>query len=190
MGRKPIMANQRSIPVSFSVKPALYDRIENMAYDQRFTRSKFLQEAVLRYINFIQNKETTQNIADMPLQQKVIIGINALQSMNADGEELTPAVYEMMKKQIEIYDLKTVVRRVDEKEIPPKVATSAVRNPADITFIKVRGRKEYQIFNHGNLIGFIGYDLTQKSWVTSIGNDWNSHRTLKHAKATVVEEWE
>jgi hypothetical protein len=192
MGRKSISPTQRSIPVSFSVKPVLADRIEQMAYDQRFTRSRFLSEAVLRYINFIEmgGLEGSENVSDMTLGRRVLIGANALQEANRENEPLPENIIEFLKNQLSIYETKGLIREIDAKEGKrSSFAELDALIDADITFKKIPKRREYNIFNHGTQIGTIEYSPDFKAWITSIGNDRDSHRTLKHAKLTVMEAW-
>lgn len=189
MGRKPISPKQRSIPVSFSVKPVLADRIEEMAYDQRFTRSRFLSEAVLRYINFIEmgGLESSERVEDMTLGRRVLIGANALQEANRENEPIPDSIIELLKKQIEIYDTKNLIRDIDEKEFK-----SISVSPVDIVFEKVPNQSEYQIFNHGSPIGTIFKGSLSKQWFLRESGDSHPREfpTLKAAKATVLEEWE
>ena len=118
MGRKAISPKQRSILVSLSVTPVLADRIEEMAYDQRFTRSRFLSEAVLRYINFIEmgGLESSEKVEDMTLGRRVLIGANALQEANRDNEPIPDNIRILLKKQLTIYDQKALTRKIDKRE--------------------------------------------------------------------------
>ena len=190
MGRKSISPKTRSIPVSFSVKPQLADRIENLAYDQRFTRSKFLQEAVLRYINFIEMKDSPM-LHDMSAEQRVVIGANALQEAIRDGDEIRPSIIAHLKKQLEVFEMKNFIKEIDYNVAEAKKIFSDSIN-SDIVFEKVPNQSEYQIFNNGTNVGTIykDLDLVGKIWVVKQGNDINTHRTLKEAKAAVLEEWE
>jgi len=187
MGRKPLSPKQRSIPVSFSVKPVLADRIEEMAYDQRFTRSRFLSEAVLRYINFIEmgGLEASERIEDMTLGRRVLIGANALQEANRINEPIPDNILELLKNQLDIYDTKNLVRDIDMKEFAHVPATSS---EADITFDKIHGHSEYQIFNHGTNVGII-YKNNSKWIVDDRDGKLTRYKTLKAAKAAVLEGW-
>ena len=198
MGRKPITPNQRSIPVSFSVKPVLADRIEQMAYDQRFTRSRFLSEAVLRYINFIEmgGLEGSENVTDMTLGRRVLIGANALQEANRENEPLPENIIDFLKEQLSIYETKELIREIDAKELPSIPSDGALID-ADITFDKVPNQSEYQIFNHGTNVGKI-YKSQGKhrgkakatNWLVDSGGFLNAYKTLKAAKTAVLKEWE
>lgn len=197
MGRKSISPTQRSIPVSFSVKPVLADRIEQMAYDQRFTRSRFLSEAVLRYINFIEmgGLEGSENVSDMTLGRRVLIGANALQEANRENEPLPENIIEFLKNQLSIYETKGMIREIDAKELP-SIPSGGALVDADITFEKVPNQSEYQIFNHGTNVGSIT-KLTSKHrgkakgtlWMVTSGSSQLTYKTLKAAKAAVLEEW-
>lgn len=197
MGRKPITPSQRSIPVSFSVKPVLADRIEQMAYDQRFTRSRFLSEAVLRYINFIEmgGLEGSENVSDMTLGRRVLIGANALQEANRENEPLPENIIEFLKNQLSIYETKGMIREIDAKELP-SIPSGGALVDAEIYFEKVPNQSEYQIFNHGTNVGKI-YKSKGKhrgkskatNWLVDSNGFLNAYKTLKAAKAAVLEEW-
>jgi len=98
MGRKTIPPSQRNIPISISVKPKLADKIEQYAHDRRFSRSKFLTEAVHRYINFIEmgGLEGSENVADMTLNRRFAIGLNALREANREGETIGANLIDQM----------------------------------------------------------------------------------------------
>jgi hypothetical protein len=100
MGRKTIPPSQRNVPISISVKPHLAEKIEEYAHDRRFSRSKFLTEAVLRYINFIEmgGLEGSENVADMTLNRRFVIGLNALQEANREGETIGAHLIDAMVK--------------------------------------------------------------------------------------------
>lgn len=195
MGRKPISPKQRSIPVSFSVKPKLADRIENMAYDQRFTRSKFLTEAVLRYINYLEmgGLDGSDNVEEMSLNRRVVIGATALQEANRDHELVSESMIKLLKDALEVYELRALLHNIDEKTEATKQALQ-VHPDADIYFEKVPNQSEYQIFNHGTNVGTIVKGKTNDhkgKWIVDdIHGFTNAYRTLKDAKAAVLEEWE
>lgn len=186
MGRKPITPSQRSIPVSFSVKPVLADRIEQMAYDQRFTRSRFLSEAVLRYINFIEmgGLEGSENVTDMTLGRRVLIGANALQEANRENEPLPKNIIEFLKSQLSIYETKNLIRKIDAKEAKKAVADT---RPAKITFENI-GASRHLIKNNGTAIGQI--EKFQKRWIVrdseAISQSF-TFKTLKSAKQEVKD---
>ena len=170
MGRKPIAPSQRAQPISFSLKPHLIEKIDDYANDLRFSRSKFLQEAVTQYIlkTEMGYMAASNNVNDMTLAQKVAVGLAALQEANREGETISKPVMDALRRELNM---------MEEEE------TQMFTN---ITFRKVRGEPIHQIFGDGNLIGTIQHDSDFKAWVTSIGNDRDSHRNLKHAKEAVI----
>jgi len=179
MGRKPILANQRSIPVSFSVKPALYDRIENMAYDQRFTRSKFLQEAVHRYINFIETKDTP-TLHDMSVEQRVAIGANALLEAHRDGDKISSRIVAHLKKQLEVFEMKNLLSSIDENIAQTKRQISAA---AEIKTVK-SDTGEYRVHRNEKPVAKIFKQLN-KWHLVELENDELiiMTKTLKSAKS-------
>jgi hypothetical protein len=150
MGRKSISPKTRSIPVSFSVKPHLADKIENLAYDQRFTRSKFLQEAVLRYINFIEMNDSPM-LHDMSAEQRVVIGANALQEANKDGDEIRPSIIEHLRKQLRLFDASQELENEGLSGVE-KEATAIITASGKVTKSKYE-KGEYTLWADGHLIG-------------------------------------
>ncbi|MCP4612176.1 MAG: hypothetical protein GY845_26060 [Planctomycetes bacterium] len=191
MGRKPISPKQRSIPVSFSVKPKLADRIEDMAYDQRFTRSKFLSEAVLRYINWIEmgGLEGTDDVSEMSATRKVVIGLNALGAAVREQDFSIPNnILQELSRAIDLYKMSESNAKTDSE--PP------ASEEVDIAFEKVPNKSEYQVLNMGSKIGTI-HKLTSKHrgkakgtlWILTMKGAQLTYKTLKAAKAAVLEEW-
>ena len=195
MGRKPIPQSQRAQPISFSLKPRLIDEIDDYAHDLRFSRSKFLMEAVNHYM--LQQKmgylEESSNVHNMSTQRKVIVGANALQEANREGEEIAESVIELLRNQLAIYDTKSLVRQIDAKEGRTSIisAPSATESDSDIHFDKVRNESRYRIFNNGTTIGRI-FKAIDGQWTVEIGDDevLGTWKTLKAAKAAVLKEWE
>jgi hypothetical protein len=192
MGRKTISAKQRSIPVSFSVKPQLADRIEDMAYDQRFTRSKFLQEAVLRYINFIEmgGLESSENVTDMTLGRRLLIGANALQEANRENEPMPDNIMSFLKQQLEIYDVKTVVRRVDareaKKELPQKnpIRGEDLTSTHEVVFERITAGDYAGSIDGEQVATIIKYN---SKWRANYGFGDVWYDTLKEAKQDLQE---
>lgn len=165
MGRKTISAKQRSIPVSFSVKPALADRIEDMAYDQRFTRSKFLQEAVLRYINFIEmgGLESSENVSEMSATRKTVIGLNALQqAVREDDFSVPNEVLRSLTEAIDLYKASESNHGIEYRKSLQNTAAPGTQNAAapgtsKIAFGEVTKtlfkKGEYTLWADGSYIG-------------------------------------
>jgi hypothetical protein len=191
MGRKPISPKTRSIPVSFSVKPYLADKIENLAYDQRFTRSKFLQEAVLRYINFIEMKDSPM-LHDMSAEQRIVIGANALQEANRDGDEIRPSIIEHLRKQLRLFDASQEL----EKEAPTKLDAEARKVRFEVRKHNAGHYHVYDLLNENKV-----YTITKLTnpkiiqgglkWKTEhlASKDYGHHKTLKLAVEAVMEGW-
>lgn len=189
MGRKPIQASQRSQPISFSLRPHLIEKIDDYAHDMKFSRSKFLMEAVNQYMikHQMGHYDSENNIGNMTTDQVISAASNRLQNANRDDEKINEHAIKNLKKQLEIYELKHQVRSIDEEE------AQTIHHPSaeefDITFDKVKGYKEYQIFNFGSRIGTIEHCTDLKAWITSIGNDRDVHPYLKQAKSAVLKGW-
>lgn len=191
MGRKPISPKTRSIPVSFSVKPYLADKIENLAYDQRFTRSKFLQEAVLRYINFIEMKDSPM-LHDMSAEQRIVIGANALQEANRDGDEIRSSIIEHLRKQLRLFDASQEL----EKEVPTKLDAEARKVRFEVRKLEAGSYYVYDL-----LEGHSVYTIVKLSNTAIIqdGLKWKTehlasklrvfHKTLKLAVEAIMEGW-
>lgn len=188
MARPRIAPSARSVPISFSVKPNLAEKIEEYSHQLRFSRSKFLAQAVTEAITKI---ELGVNLTDFDVRnfsdnQKVVQAINALQRPSPT-DPVSPAVLENLKSAIELYELQNLVSSPDIKEIDS--SEPSWTDKSDITFERVR-KGLYTVFNHGTEIGQIEFDPDFKAWITSIDNDRDSHRTLKHAKEAILASWE
>lgn len=103
MGRKPIPPSQRAQPISFSLKPHLIEKIDDYASDLRFSRSKFLMEAVTQYIlkADMGYMAASNNVNDMTLAQKVAVGLAALQEANREGETISKPVMDALRRELD-----------------------------------------------------------------------------------------
>ncbi|GAI61063.1 unnamed protein product [marine sediment metagenome] len=130
--------------------------------------------------------EGSDNVTDMTLGRRVLIGANALQEANRENEPIPDSIIELLEKQLEIYRTKNLVRSIDMKEFAHVPTTSS---EADIIFEKVPNQSEYQIFNHGTIVGKI-YRKNATKWLVESDGFFNAYKTLKAAKTAVVKEWE
>lgn len=194
MGRKPISPKTRSIPVSFSVKPHLADKIENLAYDQRFTRSKFLQEAVLRYINFIEMKDSPM-LHDMSAEQRIAIGANAIQEANRDGDEIRPAIIEHLRKQLRLFDASQELEK--EKVTLSKEQDLATRR--DRFEVRMSQAGKYYVHDTSNGSTVYTIEKLTNTKIIQDGLKWKTEhveskdtdysKTLKLSIEAVMEGW-
>lgn len=98
MGRKAIPYNQRARPISFSLKPHLIEKIEQYCEDHHFNRSKFLMEAVTRYMLSNDMKHVSNNVNDLTLDQRAMVGLRAIQDANQDGVQLKKTIMDEYRK--------------------------------------------------------------------------------------------
>ena len=127
MGRKPIPPNQRAQPISFSLKPHLIEKIDDYANDLRFSRSKFLMEAVTQYIlkADMGYMAASNNVNDMTLAQKVAVGLAALQEANREGETISKPVMDALRRELDIDDAETIQDELLSAELPEPISPSA-----------------------------------------------------------------
>lgn len=185
MGRKPIPTNKRAQPISFSLKPHLIEKIDDYANDLRFSRSKFLQEAVTQYIlkTEMGYMAASNNVNDMTLAQKVAVGLAALQEANREGETISKAVMDALRR-----ELRTAGQATEAAE------RQAIRDVAIITGEDLTSTYTVEWEKQGNTyVGFIdGKKVStirkmRSKWVTQISGQMVSYKTLKEAKQDVQD---
>tara|TARA_R110002110_G_C13444041_1_gene716427 strand:+ start:1239 stop:1658 length:420 start_codon:yes stop_codon:yes gene_type:complete len=84
---------------------------------------------------------------DMSAEQRIVIGANALQEANKDGDEIRPSIIEHLRKQLRLFDAS------QELELEkPKVQKTII--PAEGIVTKTRYEKgEYTLWADGHYIG-------------------------------------
>lgn len=104
MGRKSIPYNQRARPISFSLKPHFIEKIESYCEDHHFNRSKFLQEAVNRYMlaNDMDYLASSNKVDDMDVHRRVAVGLAALQQANRDNETIKKPIMDALRKELPV----------------------------------------------------------------------------------------
>lgn len=190
MGRKRIPPNQRALPISFSLKPHLIEKIDDYCHDHRFKRSKFLMEAVTQYM--LKNDmgyHADTNVMEMSLARRVVIGLNALQEANREGELIPKSIMDALRNELGVSDVKHILADVDSA--PENASTYQFKDEgALITFERVEAGL-YQIYNHGTIVGHIKRDTNfKRKWIVVDDEGSSSHMTLQDAKDAVLEEWE
>ena len=183
MGRKPIPPNQRAQPISFSLKPHLIEKIDDYCHDHRFNRSKFLMEAVTQYmLKNDMNYHSDTNVMEMSLARRVVIGLNALQEANREGELIPKPIMDSLRRELGI-----------EEETPEEDAPSSNENavPSEVKFDFHRQRGGYyRVFKNGKRIATIERDTNfKRKWIVQDDEGSSSHFTLHDAKQAVLEEW-
>ena len=124
MGRKPIPPNQRAQVISFSLKPHLIEKIDNFASDMRFSRSKFLMQAVTEYMTrTIVNPndiDLSSNVEDMSIGRRVAVGLAALQEANREGETIPKSIMDALRQELE---------PKKPLSVPEQLKEAGLRNP-------------------------------------------------------------
>ena len=151
MGRKSIPPNQRAQPISFSLKPHLIEKIDDYASDLRFSRSKFLMEAVTQYIlkADMGYMAASNNVNDMTLAQKVAVGLAALQEANREGETISKHVMDELRRELEVSDSSLVDDHV-RRDI--EIQTGGTTSPLD--YHRTRAG-HYRVFYEGERVATI-----------------------------------
>lgn len=217
MGRKPIPSSQRAQPISFSLKPHLIAKIDDYAHDMRFSRSKFLMQAVTEYMtrNIVNPNdiEYSSNTNDMTLTQKVAVGLEALKQANMQGETISKAVIDAFKRELGQYDYQESVddyqSRRDavmadkvnlEAELEamntPTVTDSATYNQIDIVKAGTRGGGGSEYIVHANeqpVAKIFKVGTGKLSWIVEDMQDgevFGMYSTLRDAKANAEAYYE
>ena len=141
MGRKAIPYNQRARPISFSLKPHLIEKIEQYCEDHRFNRSKFLMEAVTRFmLHNDLHAVTSSNVRDMSIDQRVSVGYTALQEANREGHTINKSLMDNLRKELSMPStpLNEVVEDMTDSEALGEITITRIDQ-------KVNGRSVYEI---------------------------------------------
>ncbi len=101
MGRKPLSPNQRAQPISFSLRPHLIEQIDEYAHDLRFSRSKFLMEAVRKYM-IRTDRDASDDVENMSIDRRFVIGLNALREANQHNVTIKAQLIQMMQEELRI----------------------------------------------------------------------------------------
>jgi hypothetical protein len=150
-----------------------------MAYDQRFTRSKFLTEAVSRYINFIEmgGLEATEDVSEMTTTRRVAIGLNALQeAIETNDFSIPESILSMLETYLQEY----------KEMAPDKIEFEWVRVD-DKKFVNYGDYMLKPIVNGQRLANLINITKEGRNWVFDDPvfrtAEPRVHKTLKAAKA-------
>lgn len=185
MGRKAIPPSQRAQPISFSLKPHLIEKIDDYCHDHRFNRSKFLMEAVTQYMLKNDMGVHSSNVRDMGIDQRVAVGLAALQEANKAGVPIKKHVMDALRNELGVAEIKAILADAEDAPSAPSIS-----DEADITFKRVEAGL-YHIYNHGTEVGHIKRDTNfKRKWIVIDDDGQSSHLTLDDAKQAVLEEWE
>ena len=188
MARPRIRPSARKIPISISVSPALADKIDEYSHQIRFSRSKFLAQAVTEAINKI---ELRHDLEDYDFRNLSDDRMAYLAKLRFDGaDEINPTIVQQLKDSIEEYENRqeSPTNAPSEPSTPPS-APVALKFPrldaGQYSVMDVVGKREVgHIFKDAN--------LTERPWVFSnhLNGDRFSSRTLADAKDIAREELE
>jgi hypothetical protein len=180
MGRKTIPPNQRAQPISFSLKPHLIEKIDDYAHDLRFSRSKFLMQAVTEYMtrHIVHGLESSSNVDDMSIDRRVAVGLAALQEANREGHLINKGVMEALRRELGVVEGET-----PEETAILDAAFADYNEGAHIEYYRTRAGR-YEIYTSGRRSGTI--EKYGGVWIlnttTDSGAHESNHRTLAGAK--------
>lgn len=199
MGRKSIPLNQRSIPISFSVKPHLAEKIDEYSHQLRFSKSKFLAQAVTEAITKI---EMGYDLSDFDVRnmndtQKLAIALNTLNEPTPTQEINLNVARILRDKLNDLLSVEEAKAKFNEyKETKAKWREITATEQPRIIDVKRLEAGQYSVIDtvSGDEVGHIFKDLnrTERPWVFSNHLDGAtfSSRTLADAKDVAQEELE
>lgn len=117
---------------------------------------------------------TETNVRLMGLNQRVAIGLAALQEANREGETIPKAVMDSLRNELGVADIKHVLADAEPS----------------ITFHKSRAGR-YEVYNHGTRIATIIKEGSKSTpWVLYVDDEELEFRTLAQAQDAVEGMWE
>jgi hypothetical protein len=140
MGRKPKPQNQRAQPISFSLRPHLIEQIDEYAHDLRFSRSKFLMEAVRKYM-IRTDRDSSDDVENMSIDRRFVIGLNALREANQHNVTVKAQLIQMMKDELRITP-EEYIEIGQFVEAEESVELTDVQALGDVQFVR-QDTKEY-----------------------------------------------
>lgn len=188
MARPRINAKNRSIPISFSVKPKLAEKIEEYSHQLRFSRSKFLAQAVQEAITKIDMgyDAVDYDVRNMTDNQRLASALNALNNPTPE-QEINPNIIKNLKEAIDRYELMTLIDELDTTNFPKVTVRS---DDVNIDFTRTRAGR-YEVYNNGTRIGTIIKETENEpeNWVLYVDDEETTHRTLSDAKNAILRMW-
>jgi len=143
-------------------------------------------EAVTQYmLKNDMNYHSDTNVMEMSLARRVVIGLNALQEANREGELIPKAIMDALRNELSVGDIKHILA---ENTPSTPVAPS---DDALITYHRT-DTGQYWVYNHGTRIATIIKDGTNKSkpWMLYVDDEEFEFRVLTEAKDAVEGMWE
>lgn len=213
MGRKPIAPSQRAQPISFSLKPHLIAKIDDYASDMRFSRSKFLQQAVTEYMtrNIVNpnDMDLSSNVNDMTLSRRVAVGLAALQEANREGETISKPIMDALRRELGQYDYQESIDDYQSRrdavmaesvnlaaELAAFESSANVTDSATYNEIKIvkSGQSEYRVHaNEQPVAKIFKVGSGKLSWIVEDiqdGEVFGMYSTLRDAKANAEAYYE
>ena len=193
MARPRINPSARKIPISISVSPALADKIDEYSHQIRFSRSKFLAQAVTEAINKI---ELRHDLEDYDFRNLSDDRMAYLAKLRFDGaDEINPTIVQQLKDAIKAYEDRQESTESDTITALEALNQAGLRNPvpkeaADfITFDKIESG-QYAVNTAENQI--IGRIIKQdRQWravgINSPDFQIMQGKTLKEVQQVVLE---
>lgn len=178
MGRKAIPVNQRAQPISFSLKPHLIEKIDDYCHDHRFNRSKFLMEAVTQYM--LKNDmgyHADTNVMEMSLARRVVIGLNALQEANREGELIPKAIMDALRLELGVHEGET-----PEESAIIDEAFADFDDEAVLDYHRTRAGR-YEVYFDGDRIATIIKEGAK--WILYANDKETMFSTLREAKTAI-----
>lgn len=195
MARPRIAPSARSVPISFSVKPHLAEKIEEYSHQLRFSRSKFLAQAVTEAINKIDLKH---NLDDLDYRNFTDDRMLMLAKLRLDSaEEINPTVLQQLKDAIESYENRQEPPRI-APTVAPRVVPDLVRDGREYKDVQIikgtpkgTGGSLYVVHADEQPVAEIEKELNK--WLLTdlaSGQLVSMHRTLKRAKEQAIMDYE
>lgn len=192
MARPRIKPSARSVPISFSVKPDLAEKIDEYSHQIRFSRSKFLAQAVTEAITKIEMGYDLSDfdVRNMTDNQKLAIALNTLNEPTPE-QQLNANIARILRDKLnEFLD--------DTPQKPVNTPSEPLSKTPTIRLIDIKRVEagQYTVLDsaNGEEVGHIYKDSNRKErpWVFSnhIDGTRTSSRTLDDAKDVAQEEME
>ncbi len=180
MARPRIAPSARNIPISFSVKPHLADKIDEYSHQLRFSRSKFLAQAVTEAINKIELRYDLDDLDHRNFSDDRMLMLAKLRLDATD--EINPTVLKQLKDSIKQYERSLQQRKQDEAF----ATETADPDSIEVSVFKLKGSR-HSIVDQTNEqpLGEISkLDYKVKPWavVDQAGEQLGRFKLLRQAK--------
>jgi len=189
MARPRIAPSARNIPISFSVKPHLADKIDEYSHQLRFSRSKFLAQAVTEAINKIELRHDLDDLDHRNFSDDRMLMLAKLRLDATD--EINPTVLKQLKDSIKQYERSLQQRKRDEAFATTMAKETADPDSIEISVFKLKGSR-HSIVDQTNEqpLGEISkLDYKVKPWAVTDqnGEQLGRFRLLRQAKDFAIK---